>query len=568
MRTELINTLYRQSPPIFLGNTAVVSLSIFLLWNEVSHTHLLSWAAAIYVLTAIRIWLVWRDGKIAHTPATTARRAWVFVALSGVSGCLWGMMGVLFFSPDDTVVTAFTCIVLAGMMGGSVASLSSFWPAYYAYAIPTVLPFTARSLMHGDALFTVVAVLSLFLLVVNLAYSRNVQRIMRDAISLRFDNLDLIEQLTAEKERAELANRAKSQFLAAASHDLRQPTHALGLYITTLGVLTQAPTLDRSAIRNIADRLQTALGGMSGLLNVLLDISRLDAGAIEVAPSQFALQKEFDALENQFAQEAAAKGLMFRIRPTDIMLHTDAVLLHNMLSNLLSNALRYTARGKILVTARRRGARVEIRVIDTGIGIHSSQIKAIFREFYQIGNTVRGAERGLGLGLAIVARTAILVDAEVALRSTPGRGSVFSLALPGGPMPLGTVPVLPLVQPNQVKKTILVIDDDLQVLTSMQMLLLAWGHTVLTASSLAEAQSVTREHGDRFELILTDFRLAERVTGIDAVQAVWREADRTIPAIIITGDTSANGIKTAAASGFAVLHKPLDPQKMRALIDA
>ena len=225
---ELINILYRQATPIFFGNIAVGVLSVYLLWNELDRITLLAWVAAIFALTAFRMMVVRRDVRVVQPEVLAHKRAWTYALLAGMSGCLWGSVGILFFSPDSAVVTVFICILLAGMTGGSVASQSSFPPAYYAFALPTVLPFALRSFAHGGPLFSVLGVLSLFLLGVNLAYSRNYHRTVREAVSLRFENMELIAQLRQEKERAESASRSKSQFLAAASHDLRQPTHALG----------------------------------------------------------------------------------------------------------------------------------------------------------------------------------------------------------------------------------------------------------------------------------------------------------------------------------------------------
>ncbi|RQR90211.1 MULTISPECIES: hybrid sensor histidine kinase/response regulator [unclassified Burkholderia] len=575
VQLELVNTLYRQSPPILFGNIAVVSLTTFLLWHEVSRHALLAWAAAICVLTAIRTAMVWRDRRAGEHPAGTAtRRARKYMVFAGVSGCLWGAMGVLFFSPDNTIVTALICIVLAGMTGGSVASLSSWWPTYVAYALPTVLPFAIRSFAYGSSLFSVLGFLSLFLLAVNLAFSRTLQRTVRDAVSLRFENVDLIRQLTQEKERAELANRSKSQFLAAASHDLRQPTHALGLYIATLRAMARAPSVDGTALDDIAERLRTALKGMSQLLNVLLDISRLDAGVIDVEPRRFALQQALDALDSQFRQAALAKGVTLRIRPTAIWLETDAVLLHTILSNLLSNAVRYTQRGGILLACRRRGTDVEIQVFDTGIGIAGDQLPHIFREFYQIGNAARDREQGLGLGLAIVQRTAALINASVQVRSTAGRGSLFSVRLAmADHAPSHATGAHPSGERagagrGQARKTILVVDDDRDVLAGMQTLLQTWGHTVIAAPSLERAIELAVPRRAELDMIVTDFRLAGHVTGADVVHRVFRVIGREIPAIIITGDTSPEGIHAASSSGFSVMHKPLDPQEMQTLIDA
>jgi CheY-like chemotaxis protein len=339
-----------------------------------------------------------------------------------------------------------------------------------------------------------------------------------------------------------------------------------------LRAMAQASTIERSALDHIAERQQTALKGMSQLLNVLLDISRLDAGVIDVEPRRFALQQELDALENQFSQAALAKGLTLRIRPTSIWLETDTVLLHNVLSNLLSNAVRYTERGGILVACRRRAGDVEMQVFDTGIGIAPDQLSSIFREFYQIGNAARDREQGLGLGLAIVQRTASLLGASVQVSSAPGRGSLFSLRLPA----MQHVPasdtgmVAQRGEPvgDHPQKTILVVDDDQDVLAGMQTLLRAWGHTVIVAQSLEQASAAASSYRAELDMVVTDFRLPKRVTGVDVIHAVFQSIGHAIPAIIITGDTSPEGINAASSSGFCVMHKPLDPQEILARIDA
>ena len=303
---------------------------------------MLSWAAAIFLLTLIRIVIVRRDLRMAHTPDQAARRAWIYTLFAGLSGCLWGSIGIFFFAPDSTIVTVFICILLAGMTGGSVASQSSFPPAYYAFALPTVLPFALRCFFYGGPLFSVLALLSLFLLGVNLAYSRNVHRTVREAVSLRFENTELIAQLRQEKERAESASRSKSQFLAAASHDLRQPTHALGLYIATLRAMCSAPSVSGAEVGNIAGKLQTALKGLVQLLDVLLDISKLDAGAVKVKREVFDLRELLETIDQQFAALASEHRLRLIVMPSAVLVQTDRALLHSIIANFVSNAIRYT----------------------------------------------------------------------------------------------------------------------------------------------------------------------------------------------------------------------------------
>ncbi|RBA25235.1 signal transduction histidine kinase [Herminiimonas fonticola] len=554
---ELINILYRQANPIFFGNIAVAVLSVYLLWDQLDRSLLLMWAGAIFALTAIRMIVVKRDLATSHAVEQATRRGRKYAMLAGLSGCLWGSIGILFFSPDNTVVTVFICIVLAGMTGGSVASQSSFLPSYYAFSLPTVLPFALRSFAHGDALFSILGVLSLFLLGVNLAYSRNLQRTVRESVALRFENTELIAQLRQEKERAESASRSKSQFLAAASHDLRQPTHALGLYIATLRSLCSAPTVRADEVGGVANKLQNALKG----LVQLLDISKLDAGVVKVKQEIFDVQEVLETLDQQFAAVAIEQKLRFTVRPSSVLVHTDRSLLHSILANFISNALRYTEHGKILVGVRHRGDFVEIQVLDTGIGIAQEHSDLIFREFYQIGNVARRREHGLGLGLAIVKRTADLLGVRVLMHSVPQRGSVFSVCLPIVGASAKPANAVLNVTSMAGSKTVLVVDDDVDVLDSMRALLSAWGHQVIAAGGLDEALMLAQHHvknGPAFDMILSDFRLAENTSGIDVVRAVRQVCGSEIPAVIITGDTSTESINQIVASRLKILHKPLD----------
>ena len=567
---ELINILYRQAKPIFFGNIAVAVLSVYLLWNEVDQGRLLMWAAAVFVLTAVRMVIVHHDLRSTHALEDARRRGYVYALFSGLSGCLWGTVGILFFAPDNAVITVFTCILLAGMTGGSVASQSSFLPAYYAFSLPTVLPFAIRSFAYGDSLFSVLSLLSLFLLGVNLAYSRNIHSTVREAVSLRFENMDLIEQLQLEKDRAESASRSKSQFLAAASHDLRQPTHALGLYIATLRSLCGAPVMAAREVGDIVSKLQNALKGLVQLLDVLLDISKLDAGAVKVRQEVFDLGELMETLDQQFAAIAAEKGLTLIVRPASVSVRTDRMLLHSMLSNFISNALRYTERGKILVGTRRRGNAVEVQVLDTGIGIADDQMQLIFREFYQIGNVARRREHGLGLGLAIVRRTADLLKLHIDARSTPGKGSLFSIRLPVMRVQSALPVEAPVSGRTPRSRSLLVIDDDLDVLDSMRLLLSSWGHHVTAVSTPDHAVRAVRQRQENgmpvFDVILSDFRLAESVNGIDVVRSVRQASGAEIPAIVITGDTSIDSLALIAGAHLKILHKPLDADRLRAVL--
>jgi signal transduction histidine kinase/CheY-like chemotaxis protein len=568
VRGEMTRMLFRQSPPVFFGNYAVAGLAGYQFWRYCPQDVVLAWGIAIYVLTTFRIGFVLLFHRRRPPDISCPRWAHIFAALSGVSGCLWGSIGLIFFLPHNIIVIALICIVLAGMTSGCVTALSCFLPAYWAFAFPTVLPLALRSLAYGGSLFSTLGVLSLFLLTVNLAYSRTIQRTMRASVLLRFENAQLLENLTIEQRRATAADQAKSLFLAAASHDLRQPAHALGLFVSALHELGERPTVNPTELKNIVVQLRQALKGLGLLLNTLLDISRLDTGTVEVNTQCFPLQNLFSELHNEFDGGFRSKPLAFRIVPTSAWVLTDPVILRQMISNLMSNALRYTQRGRVTVGCRRRGDDIEIQVLDTGIGIAAEHLPEIFREFYQVANVTRNREQGLGLGLAIVRRSADLLGAKIWVTSTPGKGSMFSVQVPRAePTPETIAPPCPSVSPNVPRRTVLVVDDDHDVLSATTLLLDLLGHDIIPASTIDEALAATRENHAAIDLVLSDYRLGDGINGMDVIRGVREVLNRHVDAALITGDTASGHLRDTAASGFTLLHKPLDADKLRQLLN-
>lgn len=384
----------------------------------------------------------------------------------------------------------------------------------------------------------------------------------------------LIEDLRSQKDRAESADRAKSVFLAAASHDLRQPIHALGLFLTSLHAMAQAPSVSQASLAEICRRMQSSLDGLGQLLNMLLDVSRLDANAVQVDIAPASLPHLFAELEQEFADLAQEKGLHLQVVPTSAWVSTDATVLRRILTNLMANAIRYTPRGRVLLGARRRATHIEIQVWDSGVGIPPEQLDAIFEEFYQIGQTraQRDESHGLGLGLSIVKRSARLIGAELRLRSTPGRGSMFSISVPSCTPPARQSlpePVAPPVHapaaPGQ--RHVLVIDDDEQVLMAMQQLLQVWGHRVWCAATADEAVVLAIEHTTEIDLLLTDYRLGGNVTAVQAIAAVHACLSRSVPTFILTGDTSPQRILEASDLGFPILHKPVDSHALLKVLE-
>ncbi|MDB5874409.1 MAG: hypothetical protein JWQ07_3851 [Ramlibacter sp.] len=379
------------------------------------------------------------------------------------------------------------------------------------------------------------------------------------------------EELRAAKENAEAASRAKSQFLAAASHDLRQPVQALGLFTAALQAMARRPQLGGAEVAQIASRLQLSLQGLGRLLNGLFDLSGLDSGTVSVERRTIAVAESLAELQNAFAGPAAEKGLDFRVQlPKRLWVNTDPLLLSRVLSNLVANALRYTERGRILVGCRRRaGGLVEFQVLDTGIGIAQEEQARIFGDFYQVANVARDRERGMGLGLAIAQRSAQLLGGTIKVRSVPGRGSVFSVTLPMAPAPaIASAGDGAAQRPARFGGQVLVIDDDPQITQAMQGLLREWGYDTIIAGSIeAAVAAASQAEGNRgIGLILSDYQLAGGASGIEAIRAIEQQTGRAVPAILVTGDTSANAADEARRGGYPLLHKPVDPAALLDLL--
>lgn len=373
------------------------------------------------------------------------------------------------------------------------------------------------------------------------------------------------KELRIKKEEAETATLAKSRFLAAASHDLRQPTHALGMFVTRLGQLP----LDAQA-RHIVVNLESAVAAMQDLLDGLLDISRLDAGAIRAQIRPVALDDVLQGLNASLAELAHAKGLRLKIRHTALWGMTDPQLLQRVLLNIANNAIRYTDTGTVLISCRsvHAGQHVRVDVSDSGVGIAPENQTEIFREFYQVGNSHRDRTQGLGLGLNIVERTANLLGHPITLRSNLGCGSRFSLTL-GMAKPntdaIGMLPADVIGLPGLDGFRIMVVEDDGISQEAVRELLLSWGCIVDAAFSQEEALALLASQPYP-DIILSDYRLGNGTNGLSVIATLRATAGREIPACLMSGDTDTNLMQAARDAGLTLLHKPVRPAKLRSLL--
>ena len=367
-------------------------------------------------------------------------------------------------------------------------------------------------------------------------------------------------ELAAQKAAAEIANAAKSHFLAAASHDLRQPMHAIGLYVEAMKPLLRG----REAATTLG-KLAASVRSLEELFNAILDVSKLDAGAVQPRFQAIPLREFLQSLGDSLRMEAEHKGLRLRVRACAGWIDGDPQLLERILRNLVSNALCYTQRGGVLLSARRHGDRVVLQVWDTGEGIAAADLPRIFDEFYQVHNPARDRSQGLGLGLAIVRRLALLLDYPLTVQSTPGRGTLFSLTVPLGEEAAAHVTAQNILPDyTRMQGCIAVVDDDAQVLDALVTLLMSWGLEVVAADT---GDALCAQLDTVPDVLLTDWRLAEGETGQQVVDKLrGRFPGALIPVLVITGDTSINSPQITRLTGLPALHKPVKPARLRALL--
>lgn len=377
-----------------------------------------------------------------------------------------------------------------------------------------------------------------------------------------------LEKLAQAKAEAEAANAAKSRFLAAASHDLRQPLQALGLFAAALAGQT-----DPQHIRRLAGRIGESVEVLEKLFSGVLDVSRLDAGVLAVERRPFAVQEVFARIAADFLPFAQERGLRLRVRPSAEWTEGDPLAFERILRNLVSNAIRYTRRGGVLVGCRRRGRRLSIEVWDSGIGIDAADRERIFEEFYQVGNAGRDRNQGLGLGLAIVRRLVDLLGDELTLRSVPGRGSVFALRCSrAAPPTAAAAPPLPspatALHGAGERPLVVLLEDDALVRQALEGLLVQRGLALAGGASFDEACKAARAAGRAPELIVADCRLRDGESGVAAARQLRQVFGAAIPVLLLTGEAGHGGLEEAQASGFPLLRKPVTGARLLAELDA
>lgn len=573
IRTELQLELQRELQLLLMRNLGssmlpgilVALVLFFTLKNEQNVVALSLWCIAVTLSKLIDVYdakRFIRQGILITQIKQVQKR---LMLLHAIDGAVWGALAWISLHTASTAGSVLILAVLAGIAANSMSILSPVLPAFALFLLFELGSMVYAVITLNDPAYWAIGIAVGMYAITLMGQAYNTSRTARASIQLRFDNLELIEQLslaTKQAEQAQLAaeaaNAEKSRFLAAASHDLRQPIHAQGLFLEVL----QASELNEPQ-RHLVNNICSAADATTEMLHTLLDYSRIEAGVIEAQPRPFRLQHLLSKIENEFAPQAMHKGLVYRSPETHYVVHSDPSLIELILRNLVTNAIRYTQHGGLLISTRKIQGQLSLEVWDTGIGIDKIHFEEIFKEFQQLGNSERDRQKGLGLGLSIVQKMTHLLGLELTLASRPNRGSVFKLRLP-----LSFVTILEeesspkLINTPQLHARILVIDDDETVRQAMSALLREWGCECDLASGMEEALQLTSK--TKPDLIISDYRLREHSKGSEVILAIRSKFAETIPAILVTGDTAPVRLREASASALPLLHKPVSPSKLYA----
>jgi two-component system, sensor histidine kinase len=568
---ELVRAQYRNIPTVVAVNATISGLLCIALRETVSVERLGWWLCAVYAVACARFLLWRRFNTVTLDVATTnpwRRIAWLGSAVNGVT---WGMGSVVLYASHSPASQFLLLITQFGMGAGAAYASAPAFAAAMAYLLPSVLLSSVPFFLEGDSIHVTLGAMLFVFVAAATHFTYGISRTIARGIALRFENTDLIQELrnqtrAAEQARvtAEEANVAKSRFLAAAGHDLRQPLHALGFFVDALQEHSLPPD-GRVVVTNI----RRSVDAMEDLFNSLLDVSRLDAGIVRPRIATLALAPLMERVRLEYQPVAAQKGLALSVARNSLFVRSDPVLLERIMRNLVANAVRYTDRGRVILGARRGAGSVRIEVWDSGRGIPKDKHREIFQEFRQLDNPQRDRRKGLGLGLAIVERLVKLLDHPLELRSQLGKGSVFAVTVPRGRreqfVPAEADGQI-VVDRDVANSLILVVDDEPDVRDSMLALLSKWRCEVIAADSCSQILEKLVSIQRLPDLIVADYRLQGGESGIEVIARLREEFNTQVPALLITGDTGMEQLREAAQSGLHVLHKPLNPSRLRALI--
>ncbi len=593
MRSDIdhIRALYVQTPATLTGNFIGMGLMAAIFWSLADPWRLGGWLAVGATLWLLRLAHYMRFRRQREANADTLRqwrRSWMALVLC--QGTLWGVAVWLFWGLGTAYHVVSLILIVYSYCLGSVQLLATQSRVFLVFISLVLTPTIVRIASDASQPWHLqLAVILTLLFCITVLMARTYGSALGQAITLKSRTDELAGRLRTEmmvteearrvadeaRRTAEAANRAKTQFFAAASHDLRQPLHAMGLFAEALRQRSHDPE-----VASLVNSINESVDALEGLFGELLDITRIDTGGVDVNPAPVRMREMFQRLRLHFEPVAFEKGLMLSFHGEQQVAQADPVLLERVLRNLVSNAIRYTDDGGVLVSCRHRkgqeGGRLLLQVWDSGIGISEASLPRIWEEFFQAQSN-RPLEahqrKGLGLGLAIVKRLAGLLQAPISVRSRPGHGTVFSIEVPVGKSPRTSIEAVPAGVKLPLGLTlegrfIAVVEDETAVREGLVVLLQAWGARVVAFDTVEAVETWLAGPGaEAPDLQLVDYRLPQGRTGIEALVALRaRWPARKLPAILITGSSLGGHEDEAVTHDYHLLIKPVLPNKLRAMI--
>ncbi|MBC3831015.1 response regulator [Undibacterium amnicola] len=563
LRIRLLSQQAIRVPVVLL----VISLIVcFALKDAVSLERLLLWIL-IFQCTAIpraifAYWVLYRR----KNSRSAIRDYWIFILFAGLTGLSAGLSAPLFFPTLSPAEQAFIGMVLTGLVAGGVATSGSSPLVLAAYALAALLPLGFAWNIYGNDRSHLVTWLVLLFSTIMVAYARDGKKVLYESFLIRRQRDEAINLLQQKNEeiiqaKATMENLAqtKNRVLAAASHDLRQPLHALSIYSAVLSANPSTATL-----KEIGQNINQLVGSLAALLDAMLDLSQLDSNSFPTQNNQTCLAKISRKIASEFEHSITSKGLRLEASLLDAPVHSDPLILERMIRNLVDNAVKYTSHGYIRIRTEVGEGKSIFSVEDSGKGIANHQLGKIFEEFYQIDNPGRDRRQGLGLGLSIVQRMGNLIQTELNLESKLDVGTTVTLKLPYFVANQHDV-LQENVRANLLGgTTILLIDDEYSIIASMSALLQMWGAKSLSATDRSSAlKAIQSNH--RIDFIIADLRLKNGENGIAVVREIQHEFT-AIPALIISGETSPERLSEAKNSGYPVLQKPVTADQLYATL--
>ncbi len=552
--------LLRNPIPVLVGMSAIAiaaSGSVDFFW-------IVAWLVLSFSGVLGRVFII---RHVLNSSAYSEQQSLRFIYSLNVLNAVVLCLSLVFFPSMSAIDAVLMTLVMGFLVMGVVITNAGFSKACMPYVSIVLIALAAMWALfphsEGDGVIKAY-VLSAFIVFMNVALltvCKDIHRLFRNSVDMRQKYTDINFQLSESLDQAHAANMAKTRFLAAASHDLRQPVHTLSLLTAALISKNERGSDSKDSVREIANTMDQALNSLAVQLDSLLDVSKLDAGVITPAIDSTDVASIIYSLKREFSSLAYEKNLSITLSsPASAIAETDATLLERLLRNLIANAIKYTEQGEVVLSVELENDDVVVRIADTGIGIAEDQQALIFEEFYQVDNPHRDRKEGLGLGLSIVTRICSLLEADLSLRSQLDEGSEFTLRLRRG-------------EPSEQSQSannedyvfqglrVLVVDDEASILLATKLYLEALGCEVLTADDGQRALILAREN--ELNLAIVDMRLRNSEHGIDVIKSL-QEVHPGLSALLITGDTAPNRLQEASTVNAKLLHKPINSEQLKA----